>query len=111
MKASRTLFLIIILLISFPIFIWLESGFSIKSVVDLINPFIFTTSLVLSIGNFFRRILLTCAFILLIIMVAFYLFWQIDISSWLGSLGMGILTIYVLGYLPDLVKKGYVEKI
>lgn len=111
MKINKLLIAVIILFVSFPIFIWLESGFAIKTPIDLIKPVIFSISLAASFGNFYKRILLTISLILLSFMVVFYLLWKIDLSNWFGSLGLGVLAIYIFGYLPQLIKKGFVEKI
>lgn len=111
MSFNKLLISIVIFSVSLPIFIWLESGFAIKSAHDLIKPFIFSLSLAVSFNNFYKRILLIFSLILLGIMIFLYLLWKIDLSNWFGSLGFGILTIYVLGYIPELFKKGYVEKI
>lgn len=111
MKINKLLLSILILIISFPIFMWLESGFSIKSFLDLIKPLIFSFSASISFINFYKKFLLIFSLSLLIIMVFFYLIWKIDLSNWFGSLGFGMLIIYVVGYFPQLFKKGYVEKL
>lgn len=111
MKISKILAFIIILIVSLPVFMWLESGFSIKSPLDLIKPLIFSLSASISFVNFYKRLLLITSLILLTIMVFLYLIWKIDLSNWFGSLGFGMLTIYVAGYFSELIKKGFVEKI
>lgn len=111
MKINKFLLVFFIFFISLPVFIWLESGFFIKTINDIIKPLIFSTSLVISIANFYRNYLLRISFTLLFLMVIFYLFWQIPASEWFGSVGLGILTVYVLGHIPQLIKKGYIEKI
>lgn len=111
MKLSKILIAIMILIISFPIFIWLENGLAIKGSSDLIKPVIFSFSASFAYINFKRRLLLILSMIMLFIMVIFYLFWQIDLANWFGSLGFGMLVIYTLGHIPQLLKKGYVEKL
>lgn len=111
MKLSKILVAIMILIISFPIFIWLENGFSVKSSLDLVKPIVFSFSAAFSYMNFYRKFLLISSLFLLTIMIFFYLIWKIDLSNWFGSLGFGILIIYTLGFIPQLLKKGYIEKL
>lgn len=111
MKLSKILVTIMILIISLPIFIWLENGFSVKSSLDLVKPVIFSFSAVFCYMNFYRKFLLISSLFLLTIMVFFYLIWKIDLSNWFGSLGFGLLVIFTLGYIPQLLKEGYVEKL
>ena len=111
MMKNKFLTSILIFLISLPIFIWLESGLAIKSFVYLVRPLIFASSLAVFITPHFRKFLLIISLSLLGLMIIFYLFWQIDISNWLGSLGIGLLTIYVIEHISGLIKKGYVEKL
>lgn len=111
MKMSKFLVSILVFLISLPIFIYLESGFAINSFFDILKPLIFSASLIISINTIFRRFLLMISLIFLSFMVVFYIFWKMDFSNWLGSVGFGMLIIYVLGYLPEIIKKGFVEKL
>lgn len=111
MKIRKILVSIIIFIVTLPLFVWLESGFSIKSPIDLIKPLCFSFSATFSYMNFYRKFLLISSLFLLTIMVFFYLIWKIDLSNWFGSLGFGMLIIYVAGYFPQLLKKGYIEKL
>lgn len=110
MKIGKFLILILVSLASIPIFLWLENGFSVKTPVDLVKPIIFSLALFLSLGDMYKKILLIVTLFLLFLMVVFYLFWKIDLSNWFGSLGFGMLIIYTLGYFPELLKRGFVEK-
>ncbi|MDP3973620.1 MAG: hypothetical protein Q8P92_02180 [Candidatus Daviesbacteria bacterium] len=111
MRVNKLILSIIIFIISLPIFIWLESGFAIKSATDFVKPLIFSASLVISSVRFYKHYLLIISLTLLFLMVIFYLFWQIPTADWLGSVGIGMFTIYIIGYLPELIRKGYVEKL
>lgn len=51
------------------------------------------------------------ALLLLIIMVAFYIFQNINLANIAGSSSVGIIFILLLSYLPQLVKLGYIKKI
>lgn len=108
---NKFLLSILIFVIAVPTFIWFEIGFEVESFKDMIKPFIFSFSLVFSLINLYRIYLLITSLTFLFLMVIFYLFWQIPLSEWFGSVGIGILTIYIFGYLPELIKNGYVKKI
>lgn len=47
----------------------------------------------------------------LFLMIVFYLIGQLDTANWFGSLGFGLLVITVIFYLPELFKKGYINKL
>lgn len=70
-----------------------------------------TTSILAIFTPVFRRKLFYLAFLLLLMMVAFYLTGQLLWSNALASLGIGILLILSLSYVPEIIKKGYVEKL
>lgn len=95
---------IIIFVVSLPLFIFLELGFKVVSVFDLIFPFIFSIVAAISVYKIYRRYLFIISFLLFAFMVVFYLFWQMDLSNWFGSLGIGILTITMLSHIPELMK-------
>jgi len=111
MKTNKLLIFILVYIVSLPIFIWLESGFVIRSMADFIKPLLFSLSLVISLSDFYRKYLLITSLTFLGLMVVFYLFWKIDIANFFGSVGIGILTISFLGYFPKLLKNGFVEKL
>lgn len=112
MKKSETLLLKICLsLASVGLFWALESGFSLRNGDELLKSIIFAFSLFIALTNKFKKFLLKIATIMLVIMVILYLFWQIPLSGFFGSIGFGILSIFVLSYIPDLVRKGYIEKL
>ena len=100
----------VVFLLSLPVFFWLESGFVSKGGVDLVRPLIFAAALTIFMNQNLRKYLLTIALSLLSLMVPFYLFWQMDISNWVGSLGVGLLAIYIIEYFPKLIKNGFIDK-
>ena len=111
MRINKFLMGVLIFSISMPVFIWLETGFAVKTWYDLVKPLIFSISLVVSLANLFKIYLLSISLSLLFLMVLFYLFWQIPVSDWFGSVGVGILITYFLGNIPQLIKRGYLEKL
>ena len=50
-------------------------------------------------------------FLLLFLMVGFYLFQRIALANSVASVGIGIFFITLLTYLPELIKKGYIEEL
>lgn len=98
----------IILIIAFN---FLEYGFSWDRMDKFIVPALLTSVLVI---NFFiprtRRYFLLLPFGLFAIMVALYLINKLALSTTLGSFGFAILLIVVISYIPEIFKKGYIEK-
>lgn len=57
-----------------------------------------------------RRFSLALAYGMLILMIFLYLVDQLNLSNIIGSAGFAILIITLLTYLPELIKKGCLEK-
>lgn len=111
MNLKKLLIYILIFIVSLPVFIWLETSFKINSIFDLIRPLIFSVSLVISLRNIFRKFILAISLIFLGLMIIAYLFWQITLANWIGSLGFGILILVCITYISELLKKGSVNKL
>lgn len=112
MSKPKSYFLVILLLILLPpIFLYLEFGFYAFSVDKLIQPIIYTCAFFVTLNKNLRRYLLFAVLVSLFLMVLFYLFWQLDFANLFGSMGFGMLIIYMSGHLPELVKKGNLEKV
>lgn len=78
---------------------------------DFIQPVIFAIAATICIFySPFRKYILIIATALLTLMVATYLINKFDLSNWIGSLGFGAFTIVVFSYIPQLIKKGHIEK-
>ena len=75
------------------------------------QPFIFALTFSLCIFlSFLKKLFLIISLGLLSLMVFVYFFNLLEISNWLGSLGYGMLLMITFSYLPEFVKKGYIEK-
>lgn len=107
---KRLLTRIVLSLLSIFGFWYLESGFMIKNGDELIKSIIFGITLFIATAPQYRKYLYLCSFFLLGFMIIFYLFWQLVWADRLGSTGFGILLIIIFTYLPQLFKKGYIEK-
>lgn len=110
-NTRRVILIPIFSIIFFIVFVILDNGIEINSIGQLIQPLIFTLSLVT--GTFFhstRKYLLGTGIILLVFMIFTYLFASLDASNWIGSLGFGIFFTTVFTYLPEIISKGYIER-
>ena len=102
---------IIVFIVSIFIFSMLEFESSIDKIDTLIQPLIFALTLTIAIVlPRFRKNILLLSIVLLIVMVLTYLFNMISISNWIGGLGFGMLVVTLFSYLPQLIKKGHIEK-
>lgn len=88
----------------------LESGFQLRNGDEFIKSIVFAASLFMVLSNKHKEIVLWISIFLLLIMIFFYLLWQIPLASMFGSIGFGIFVIYVFSFIPNLIKKGFVEK-
>lgn len=99
----------IILVVTFNMF---EYGLVWDKVDKFLYPIVLTVS---SMMNFFipktRRFSLGIAFGMLILMVVLYLSNNLNLSNIIGSFGFALLLIVILSLFPQLIKKGYIERI
>lgn len=101
----------ILIIISTCIFLVLDNGGDTTQTSLIIQPILFGISFTISIlFSSLRKYLMILSVILLSFMILIYLFQRLDISNWLGSLGFGMLFVTVLSYLPQFIKRGYIEK-
>lgn len=112
MKKNKKLFLkLFIAIISVGLFWGFESGFSLRNGDELIKSIIFSITLLIILITKYKKIILWISICLLILMVILYLFWQIPLSTLFGSIGLGMFLIYIFSFMPDLIKRGFVEKL
>lgn len=57
-----------------------------------------------------RRFSLALAYGLLILMILLYLVGQLNLSNLIGSFGFALLLIVIFCYMPQIIKKGFLEK-
>ena len=106
----RILFILILFVISFLIFNVVEFELLNQEMNKYLQSLIFSTVLILSFYRPILRIkLFYIIFLLIFAAILFYLLNQLYLSNSLASIGIGILFIVLLSYLPQLIKKGYVE--
>lgn len=77
---------------------------------QFVYPAILTViSLMIILKSNFRKLFLILALSLIGFMVVFYLFNEMNFANLIGSLGLAILVIVFASYIPDLLRKGYIE--
>lgn len=107
----KNILILFLSIMSVGFFWWLESGLTLRNGDELVKSSIFAGSLFIILTGNYKRFILWISLSLLLIMIIFYLFWQIPLSSFFGSIGFGMFLIFVLSYVPDLVKNGCIEKL
>jgi len=101
-----------LLLVIFPVIFFLNTGFSIDPYWKTIQAVTFSlASCFVLIWPNFRKYIFFISLFLIIIMAIFYIFKLIEWSEIIGSTGIGFVLINLISYLPQLLKKGYIEKI
>lgn len=108
----KTLKFLIIFTFSLPILFFVHTGFLTDSPVKNLQVIFFALSLGFAIvWPIYRKYTLLTSFFLIIGMAAFYIF---DLMYWadvFGSTSMGLVVLILLSYLPQLIKKGFIERL
>lgn len=95
-----------------PFFILIDGEWPIENLYKIIQPLIFSlTVFAVILKSSMKRSLLFISGSMLSVMIMFYLFNQLMIANWIGSLGFGIGVITITGYFPKLIKDGYIENL
>lgn len=111
MSPKKIILITLLFLFSLSIFVILEYGVKLSSFSEIIQPTIFALSLVVnSFSPSYRKFFIVAALVCFCLMLLTYFLNLLDASNWMGSLGFGVLFITVLSYLPQLIKKGFIEK-
>ncbi len=58
-----------------------------------------------------KRYVFLLSVILIIVMIPFFVFNLMNKADMLGSTGIGFILLLLISYLPQLIRKGYVEKL
>lgn len=112
MKANKIIIALILFVIAVFVFTVLDVGMNVDQINQLVQPLFFAATFTLSVlfANF-RKYLLISSALLLILLVITYILQMLVISDWVGRLGFGILFIVIFSYLPQFIKKGFLEKL
>lgn len=112
MKNKKIIFILIISVISFVIFSGIEFEPLNQVTSKYLQAFIFSATLAISfIKPLWKLKLFYLGFFFIFLMVTFYLFGRLALSNSLASIATGMLFIVALTYLPEIFKKGFVEKL
>lgn len=111
MKINKAVITSILFVISFLIFIVLDVGMNVEQASQIIQPLFFALVFVVTtLFTGFRKYILIFSLALLFLLIIAYLFGRLSLSDWIGRLGFGILFLTIFSYIPELVKKGHIEK-
>lgn len=102
----------LILLLVFPIIFFLNTGLSIEipwKVIQAIILAVVLTTIVIWPG--LRKTFFRIALSLIIIMALLYTVSLLEWAEIIGSTGVGIITVSLLSYLPQMIKLGYIKKL
>lgn len=93
-------------------FNFLEYGFEWNRAGQFIYPIILTVvTLIIFLIPKIRNFFLSLSLAVLSLMVFLYLLGELNLANIVGSFGFAILLILVVAYTPQIVKKGFVEKL
>ena len=110
-KTVKILVFLILIIFFTLIFFVLDFGFSFNHISQVIQPLIFaTTAAICILYPYYKKPILFVSQVPLFLMIVTYLIKMLDFSNWIGSLGFGMLFITIFSYLPQIFKKGYIEK-
>ena len=116
MKENIARFLIAFVLL-LPLLSFFNTGFLTDSPIKVLQTIVFAASFSLvMVWGFLRKYILIWSLFLLASMVVLYTFTSetTNLMAWAdlaGSSAMGLVTLTLLSYLPQLIKKGYIEKV
>lgn len=111
-NSARVIIILIISPILFVLFSLIEFEPLNQVTSKYFQSFIFVlTFITVTLKPKFRKKILYLAPFLLFVMVGFYLVQKIVLANSLASMAIGILFITSLSYLPEIIKKGFVEKL
>lgn len=109
MKKNYFLFTKILLSAFTFLIIWYLESKSNMGEADWLLPVASGIGFFLALNSKTNKYLILISGVSFIIMAILYLFWQISLASWFGSIGLLFILFFVLGNLKYLVKEGYVN--
>jgi len=102
----------IILILILPFIFFFHTGFLVAFNITNLQAALF--SMILSsliVWPVLKKYVFLISAILIIGMLPFFLFNIMDWANIMGSTGIGFVLLLLLSYLPDFIKRGYVEKL
>lgn len=108
----KTLKFSIIFTFSLPILFFIHTGFMIDSLIRNLQIIFFAVSLAFAIvWPISRRYVFLISLPLIIGMAIFYILDMIYWADILGSTAYGLVILVILSYLPQFIKRGFIEKL
>lgn len=109
---KKKLKFLLILALAAPVLFFFNTGFSNDSAWKTSQTIGFSIAFSLSlIWPFSRKYFLILSAVLLVIMVVVFIFGQAGWAEIFGSSSFGLAVLILIIYLPQIIKKGYVEKL
>lgn len=101
---------LLLLICVFPIMFFLNTGFLLAEYWKIIQAAIFTlVFILLMLSRRTKKYIFIMGLILVLIMVIFYVLSLIEWSDMVGSTGIGLITLCIVSYIPQLIKLGYIK--
>lgn len=89
----------------------LEYGFEWNRIDQFVYPAVLTIiTLIIFFVPRLRKLFFISAFFILSVMILIYLLGDLNLANMVGSFGLALLLIVVSSYIPQLIRKGYLEK-
>ncbi len=112
MKSTiRLLLKLFLATFSFGVFYILEYGFNFDSYNKLLTPFLLSTlTMIMLFRPDFKRYSLILTGVCLVLMILLSIFNLLNFANVLGSFGFSLLIVTIFLYLPQIVKKGHIER-
>lgn len=107
----------IVLFLVFPVLIFTQTGLLTDSLEKILQTLFLALAFSLSIiWSILRRYILLSSLLLIIIMAALFIAANetnnlISLADLSGSTGVGLIILMLLTYLPELIKKGQIDKL
>ena len=107
----RFLYKLIFATLSFGVFYILEYGFNFDNSNKFFTPFLLSLlTMIMLFRPEFKRYSLILTGVCLVLMILASLFNLLNFSNVLGSFGFSLLIVTIALYLPQIIKKGHIER-
>ncbi len=112
MKIILSLKIILLMIILFGIFYILEYGFSFDSTDKLLKPSLLSAiTMIMIFKPSFKHYIIFLISICLVLMIISSILNLLRFSNIVGEFGFSLLVITIILYLPQLIKKGHIERV
>lgn len=103
---------ILISLLASPVLFLINTGFLTLNIFSFFQTTLFVTVIGISfVWAYIRKYMLLFSLCFLMLTAIFYILDYIDWADMTGSTGIGVLTVVLTSYIPQLIKLGYIKKV